>query len=145
MLPRQNKINEINLLHLIVVPQLCGRWQHNYKTKTKQAGHANDQSTYYLTVCGLTTVAIACVLATSLRQCKWTLRLCRYVLPVETSKTMGYYLDLSKGWSAKPRLEPVNAIGTNRALPRTHLFHSFLSQVVSSLNRRRDKAGCHQM
>jgi hypothetical protein len=30
--------NKIDLLHLIVVPQLSGGLQHNYSTKTRQAG-----------------------------------------------------------------------------------------------------------
>ncbi len=40
------KYNEIFVLHLIVVPQLSSGWQHNYSTKTSQAGHANWQSMY---------------------------------------------------------------------------------------------------
>jgi hypothetical protein len=52
-----------NFLHLIVVPQLSGGWQRNYSTKTRQAGHANEQSMYSLMsmlliysldICGLT-------------------------------------------------------------------------------------------
>jgi hypothetical protein len=39
---------KIYLLHLIVVPQLSGGWQHNYSTKTRQPGQANDQSMYSL-------------------------------------------------------------------------------------------------
>ncbi len=35
--------NKINLLHLIVVPQVIGEWQH-YSTKTRQTGHVNEQS-----------------------------------------------------------------------------------------------------
>jgi hypothetical protein len=31
-----------------VAPQLSGGWQHNYSTKTSQAGCANEQSMYYL-------------------------------------------------------------------------------------------------
>jgi hypothetical protein len=34
-------------LHLIVVAQLSSDWQHNYSTKTEQAGCANEQSLYY--------------------------------------------------------------------------------------------------
>jgi hypothetical protein len=30
------------------VPQLSGGWQHNYSTKTRQAGCANEQSMYSL-------------------------------------------------------------------------------------------------
>ncbi len=37
---------KINLLHQIVVPQVSGGWQHNYSTKTRQAGYANEQSIY---------------------------------------------------------------------------------------------------
>ncbi len=36
----------INHLHLIAVPQLSGSWQHNYTTKVRQAGHADEQSIY---------------------------------------------------------------------------------------------------
>jgi hypothetical protein len=35
------------VLHLIVVTQLNSGWQHNYSTKTRQAGWANEQSMYY--------------------------------------------------------------------------------------------------
>jgi hypothetical protein len=31
---------------LIIVPQLSGGWQHNYSTKTREAGCANEQSMY---------------------------------------------------------------------------------------------------
>ncbi len=37
---------KINLLYLIVVPQLSGGWFHNYSTKTRQASHGNEQSMY---------------------------------------------------------------------------------------------------
>jgi hypothetical protein len=40
--------NKNFVLELIVVPQLSGDWQHNYSTKTRQAGQANGQSMYYL-------------------------------------------------------------------------------------------------
>jgi len=33
-------------LYQIVVPQLIGGWQHNYSTKTRQVGHANEQDIY---------------------------------------------------------------------------------------------------
>ncbi len=36
--------NKKFVLHLIVVPQLGGSWQHNYSTKTRQAVRANEQS-----------------------------------------------------------------------------------------------------
>ncbi len=36
------------VLHLIVAPQLCSGWRHNYSTKTRQAGRANEQSMYSL-------------------------------------------------------------------------------------------------
>ncbi len=36
------------LLHLIVVPQISSGWQHNYSTKTRQAGHTNEQFRYSL-------------------------------------------------------------------------------------------------
>jgi hypothetical protein len=42
------KYYKIDLLHLIVTPQLSGGWQHNYATKTRQAGFANEQSIYSL-------------------------------------------------------------------------------------------------
>jgi hypothetical protein len=40
--------NKKFVLHLIVAPQLCSGWQHNYSTKTRQAGRANEQSMYSL-------------------------------------------------------------------------------------------------
>jgi hypothetical protein len=40
--------NKNFVLHLIVVPQLCSGWRHNYSTKTRQAGWANEQSMYSL-------------------------------------------------------------------------------------------------
>ncbi len=40
--------NKKFVLHLIVVPQLGGIRRHNYSTKTRQAGWANEQSMYYL-------------------------------------------------------------------------------------------------
>jgi hypothetical protein len=40
--------NKKFVLHLIVVPQLGGGWRHNYSTKTRQAGHVNEQSMYSL-------------------------------------------------------------------------------------------------
>jgi hypothetical protein len=36
------------VLHLIVVPQQNCGWQHNYSTKTRQAGRVNEQSMYSL-------------------------------------------------------------------------------------------------
>jgi hypothetical protein len=36
--------NKAFVLHLIVAPQLRSGWQHNYSTKTKQAGQVNKQS-----------------------------------------------------------------------------------------------------
>jgi len=36
------------VLHLIVAPQLGGGQRHNYSTKTRQAGRANEQSMYSL-------------------------------------------------------------------------------------------------
>jgi hypothetical protein len=41
------KSYKIDLLCLIVAPQLSGGWQHNNSTKTRQAGCANEQSIYY--------------------------------------------------------------------------------------------------
>jgi hypothetical protein len=38
--------NKIDLLCQIVASQLSGGWRHNYSTKTRQAGHANEQSIY---------------------------------------------------------------------------------------------------
>jgi hypothetical protein len=43
---RYKQYNKIDFLHQIVAPQLGGSWQHNYFTKAKQAGHANEQSMY---------------------------------------------------------------------------------------------------
>jgi hypothetical protein len=40
--------NKKFVLHLIVVPQLSGGQRHNYSTKTRQAGQANEQSMYSL-------------------------------------------------------------------------------------------------
>jgi hypothetical protein len=40
--------NKIDILHPIVVPQLSGGCQHNYSTKTRQAGRADEQSLYSL-------------------------------------------------------------------------------------------------
>jgi hypothetical protein len=34
--------------HLIMAPQLSGGWQHNYSTKTRQVGRANEQSIFSL-------------------------------------------------------------------------------------------------
>jgi hypothetical protein len=36
--------NQKNVLHLFVAPQLSSSWQHNYSTKTRYAGQANEQS-----------------------------------------------------------------------------------------------------
>jgi hypothetical protein len=41
--------NKKFVLHLIVAPQLGSGQQHNYSTKTRQAGQANEQSMYSLT------------------------------------------------------------------------------------------------
>jgi len=38
--------NKIIILGLTVVPQISGVWQHNYSTKTKQAGCGTEQSVY---------------------------------------------------------------------------------------------------
>ncbi len=38
--------NKNFVLHLIVAPQLSSGWWHDYSTKTRQAGHANEQSMY---------------------------------------------------------------------------------------------------
>jgi hypothetical protein len=40
--------NKIDLLHLIVAPQLNGGWRHTYSIKIRQAGCANEQSMYSL-------------------------------------------------------------------------------------------------
>ncbi len=40
--------NKKIILHLIVVPQLSSGCQHDYSTKTSQAGCANEQSMYAL-------------------------------------------------------------------------------------------------
>ncbi len=39
---------QYDLLPLIVAPQPSSGWQHNYSTKTRQVGCANEQSTYSL-------------------------------------------------------------------------------------------------
>ena len=39
--------NKIDLLHLIVASQLGGGWRHNNSTKTREAGHANEQSIFF--------------------------------------------------------------------------------------------------
>ncbi len=36
--------NKIDLLHLIVAPQVSGDWRHKYSTQTRQAGCPNEQS-----------------------------------------------------------------------------------------------------
>ncbi len=33
---------------MIVAPQLSSGWWHNYSTKTRPTGHANEQSMYFL-------------------------------------------------------------------------------------------------
>ncbi len=43
-----NQYNKNFVLCLIVAPQLSSGWQHNYSTKTRQAGHADEQSMYSL-------------------------------------------------------------------------------------------------
>jgi hypothetical protein len=40
--------NKRFVLRLIVAPQLGGGQRHNYSTKTRQAGHANEQSYSYV-------------------------------------------------------------------------------------------------
>jgi hypothetical protein len=35
-------------MHLIVVPQQSGGWQHTYSTKAMQIDHANEQPIYSL-------------------------------------------------------------------------------------------------
>jgi hypothetical protein len=51
--------DEIVLLHLIVVTKLSNGWQHNYSTKTRQVGRANEQSMYsLLSMTGAKTVAL---------------------------------------------------------------------------------------
>jgi hypothetical protein len=40
------KYYKIDLLHWIVLPQLSDGCQHNYSTKARQAGHANEQSSH---------------------------------------------------------------------------------------------------
>ncbi len=40
------KVVQKIVLHLIVVPQLSSGQHHNYSTKTRQAGRANEQSMY---------------------------------------------------------------------------------------------------
>jgi hypothetical protein len=38
--------NNIDLLHLIVAPQLSSGWWHSYSTEARLVGHANEQSMY---------------------------------------------------------------------------------------------------
>ncbi len=38
----------MDLLHQIVLPKLRGGWRHDYTTKTRLAGHAEEQSFYSL-------------------------------------------------------------------------------------------------
>jgi hypothetical protein len=38
--------NKKFVLHLIVAPQQSSGWRHNFSTKTRQAGHASEQSMY---------------------------------------------------------------------------------------------------
>jgi hypothetical protein len=45
--------NKKFVLHLIVTPQPCSGWRHNYSTKTRQAGWANEQSMYSLMSMGM--------------------------------------------------------------------------------------------
>jgi hypothetical protein len=40
--------NKSFVLHLILSPQLSSGWRHNYSNKTRQEGHANEQSMYSL-------------------------------------------------------------------------------------------------
>jgi hypothetical protein len=40
--------NKNFVLHLIMAPQQSSRWQHDYSTKPRQAGHADGQSMYSL-------------------------------------------------------------------------------------------------
>jgi len=40
--------NKKFILHLFFAPQLSSGWWHNYSTKTRQAGRANEQSMYSL-------------------------------------------------------------------------------------------------
>ncbi len=46
--------NKNFVLHLIVALQLRSGWWHNYSTKTRQAGRANEQSMYSLMSMGST-------------------------------------------------------------------------------------------
>jgi hypothetical protein len=64
--------NKKFVLHLIVAPQLCSGWQHNYSTKTRQAGWANEQSMYSLMsmIDCLLPVAVVDGFADKRRQCK---------------------------------------------------------------------------
>jgi len=42
------QFNKKIVLHLIVASQLSSGWRHNYSTKIRLAGHANEQSMYCL-------------------------------------------------------------------------------------------------
>jgi hypothetical protein len=45
--------NKKFILHLILAPQLSSGWRHNYSTKTRQAGWANEQSMYSIMSMGI--------------------------------------------------------------------------------------------
>jgi hypothetical protein len=68
-----HNFNKIDLLQLIVAPHLSGGWQHNYSTKTRQAGRANEQPIYSLMSMLMTQtiltfrVAFSCMDVTTLR------------------------------------------------------------------------------
>jgi hypothetical protein len=42
--------SKIDLLHLIVVPQISGGWQQNYSTKTKQVGCAKGTACFCILI-----------------------------------------------------------------------------------------------
>jgi hypothetical protein len=67
--------NKIVLLHLIVVPQLSGGWSHNYSTKTRQVGHANEQSMFSLRSMGPIIVTKVNKMTSFKGQASWTKRM----------------------------------------------------------------------
>jgi hypothetical protein len=66
--------NKDFVLHLIVVPQLSSGWWHNYSTKTRQVGWANEQSMYSLMPMGRTTASwVSSTFSGQIRSKNWKL------------------------------------------------------------------------
>ncbi len=68
--------NKIFVLHLTVVPQLCSGSWHNYSTKTRQAGHTDEQSMHSLM--SMLTALISCVVCLWFRDIRCRDRLARF-------------------------------------------------------------------